>query len=472
MKPFFLLLVLMSATVLFAQARFDDHFEHKTMRIDFFHSGNAESEQFAIDDIRCDGLWSGSCKLIGDPLNLGLYRAVVTDSENGTELFTDGFASIFGEWQTIEEARTNWGTFHESLRIPWPKKPVVVRIEKRDPENRFQPLWEKTVDPAYRQVNPKVPAAAYRSFTIWGEDDPEHKLDIVILGDGYKSEEIEKFRSDARRLGTVLLDAEPYRSMKDRITLRAVETAAAESGVTRPHSGLFRNSPLSVRYSAFDSQRYALTTNNRAVRNAAATVPYDFTIILMNERTYGGGGIYKLYATVAADNAFSDYIVIHEMGHHLAALADEYYTSAVAYNTDSPITVEPWEKNVTAFLDGTCKWSHLITKGTPLPTPWDKEAFEEYGRSIESRRSDIRRRQAPESEMEELFQMQRRAEQTLFGRMKYKGRVGLFEGANYRSKGYFRSSVDCIMFTRSMKFCPVCQDTIARVIEQYSPSDS
>ena len=107
MKPFFLLLVLMSATVLFAQARFDDHFEHKTMRIDFFHSGNAESEQFAIDDIRCDGLWSGSCKLIGDPLNLGLYRAVVTDSENGTELFTDGFASIFGEWQTIEEARTN-----------------------------------------------------------------------------------------------------------------------------------------------------------------------------------------------------------------------------------------------------------------------------------------------------------------------------------------------------------------------------
>jgi hypothetical protein len=341
-------------------------------------------------------------------------------------------------------------------------------MDKRDAENRFQPIWQQAIDPANRQVNPTDPVSPFKSFKIWGDDDPEHRLDIVILGDGYSADEMEKFQSDARRLGLILINAEPYKSMQTKITLRGVETPSLGSGVTRPHAGIYRQTPLSVRYSAFDSERYALTGANKAVRDAAATVPYDFTIILMNEQTYGGGGIYKLYATVAADNAFSDYIVIHEMGHHLAALADEYYTSSVSYDTTAPITVEPWERNVTAYLNGQFKWSDMIRKGTPLPTPWDKEAFESHGRDIEVRRADIRARKAPESEMESLFFEQRDFEQTLFSKMKNRNRLGLYEGANYRDKGYYRSSVDCIMFTRSQNFCPVCQLTIAQVIEAHS----
>lgn len=459
---------LLSAVILWGQASFDDHFEHKTMRVDYFHTGNSSTDQFAIDDILCDGPWSGSSTQLGDALNLGPYRFVILDQTGQTTLFSDGFASIFGEWQTIPEAQEQTGTFHESVRFPWPKSPVILRIDKRDAQNVFQPVWQHKIDPAYRQINPTKPDSPFNSFVIWGDDDPEHRLDIVILGDGYRAEEMEKFRRDAQRLGTILINAEPYKSMQNRITLRGVETPSAVSGVTRPHFGLYRQTPLSVRYSAFDSERYALTKANKAVRDAAATVPYDFTIILMNEQTYGGGGIYKLYATVAADNAFSDYIVIHEMGHHLAALADEYYTSAVSYDTTAPITVEPWERNITAFLNGQFKWSEMIRKGTPLPTPWDKEAFEAHGQDIEARRANIRARKEPESEMEKLFFEQRDFEQSLFAKMKNKNRLGLYEGANYRSQGYYRSSVDCIMFTRSLSFCPVCQLTIAQVIEQQS----
>ena len=451
-----------------ADIMFTDYFENRTMRVDYFHSGDADGEQFALDEILCDGPWPGSTKNLHDHLDLGLYRLLVLDPESGRIIFSQGFASIFGEWQTIDAARREWGTFHESVRFPWPRNKVLLRIDKRDRENVFQPVWSREIDPADRGVNKAEASSPFKSFSIWGDDDPHHRLDIVFLGDGYRAEEMEKFRNDARRLAGELLAAEPYRSLKDKITIRGVETPAALSGVSRPHDGIYRRSPLGMTYSFFDSQRYAMTTDNKPVRDAAAVVPYDFKVILINESTYGGGGIHNLYAAVAADNAFSDYIVIHEMGHHLAALADEYYTSAVAYETESPITAEPWEKNISAFLDGRIKWADLIRPGLPLPTPWDQDAFERHGREVEKQRAALRARGAPESEMEELFRNQRRREQELFAKQKYRNETGLFEGANYRASGYFRPSLDCIMFTRSMKFCPVCRETIARVIEAYS----
>ena len=118
---------------------------------------------------------------------------------------------------------------------------------------------------------------------------------------------------------------------------------------------MFSRTPLSVHYSSFDSERYALSYDNRTIRDVASAVPYDFMYLLINEKTYGGGGIYQLYASVAVDNLFSDYIFVHEFGHHFAALADEYYSSSVSYQMPE-ITVEPWEANITALLDGKLKW--------------------------------------------------------------------------------------------------------------------
>ena len=54
---------------------------------------------------------------------------------------------------------------------------------------------------------------------------------------------------------------------------------------------------------------------------------------MVNDRKYGGGGIFNLFATVSADNAFTPYVFVHEFGHHFAGLADEYYTSDVAYGS-------------------------------------------------------------------------------------------------------------------------------------------
>jgi hypothetical protein len=224
---------------------------------------------------------------------------------------------------------------------------------------------------------------------------------------------------------------------------------------------------LTVHYSSFDSERYALSYDNRTIRDVASEVPYDLMVIMVNERTYGGGGIYNLYTTVAADNKFSEYIMIHEMGHHMAALADEYYTSSVSYEIPE-VKVEPWETNITALFDkDNLKWRDLVENNTPLPTPWNKEEFDKFGYSIQKERDSLRAAMVPETVMEELFTRQLNQENVYFAKEQYRGKVGAFEGAGYLAKGLYRPQIDCIMYTRRLVFCKVCSRTIENVIDQY-----
>jgi hypothetical protein len=446
---------------------FGQYFIDKTMRLDYFHSGTAREEHFAKEKVVSDGIWSGSKKTLLDDLNLGLYFFEVIDKESGVLLYSMGYSSVFGEWQTIPEASANWGTFNESVRFPWPKKPVTVVIKKRDAANKFVQIWNTDIDPSSRQVNPAEMIHTNKVDIITLNGPPDRKVDIVILGDGYQKDEMEKFREDASRLSGFLMGAEPFKSRSSDFNIRAVETPAESSGVSKPHHGVFRRTPLSVHYSSFDSERYALSYDNATIRDVASQVPYDLMVILVNERTYGGGGIYNLYTTVSAGNKFAEYIMIHEFGHHMAALADEYYTSSVSYEIPE-ITVEPWESNITAMFDkSNLKWKELVEDGTPLPTPWNKEEFDKAGYAIQKERDSLRNAMVPENIMEELFTKQMEQENGFFAVEKYRDKVGAFEGAGYLAKGLYRPQIDCIMYTRHMVFCRVCRRSIEKIIDHY-----
>ncbi len=141
-------------------------FSDKTMRFDFYHTGNAEQEIFSTDQVVSDGPWAGSVTQLIDELELGPYFFEVIDKETGQKLYSRGFANIFGEWQTTPEAAKEWKTFHESLRFPWPLKPVNLVVKKRDAENRFQAIWNTDIDPGSINVVPATPAIQYRSFVI------------------------------------------------------------------------------------------------------------------------------------------------------------------------------------------------------------------------------------------------------------------------------------------------------------------
>jgi hypothetical protein len=201
----------------------------------------------------------------------------------------------------------------------------------------------------------------------------------------------------------------------------------------------------------------------------ASFAPYEFVEILTNSRTYGGGGIFGQYSTVAADSLWAPYVFVHEFGHHFAALADEYFTSPVSYEPAGE-RVEPWEPNVTALLDPkNLKWKSLVSSGTPIPTPWSKEQFEKASREFQKKRAEIRAANAPEDQMDRLFTEERTFETKLLSSDAYYGKVGAFEGAMYEAKGYFRPQNDCIMFSRdTVPFCAVCQGAISRVIDLYT----
>ena len=441
----------------------------QTMRLDYYHTGNSSQEVFSVDRVLIEPLpWPGDLNRNIDDTNLGKYFFEVRDQKTKQIVYSRGFASIYGEWETTDEAKAMMRTFSESLRFPAPDAPVEIILKKRNKKNDWIDIWSTSIDPKDIFIDRSKPQAPARLIAIQKMGEPATKVDFLILGDGYTAREAIKFERDARRLTEVLFATSPFKEHRKDFNVWALCPPAAESGISRPSTGIYRDSPLGATYDAFGSERYVLAFDNRALRKVAQFAPYEFIEVLANNRTYGGGGIFNLYSTVAADNGFANYVFVHEFGHHFAGLADEYYTSPVAY-TPAPERIEPWEPNATALLDpATLKWKDLVLPDTPIPTRWNKESYEQYSREYQKRRTQIRKDNRPESEMEALFRENLAYEQAMFRKEKYWGRVGAFEGAMYEAKGYYRPEVDCIMFSRTNHFCAVCRRAIERIINLYS----
>ncbi|MHB0959992.1 MAG: IgA Peptidase M64 [Pirellulaceae bacterium] len=449
---------------------FEEYFCPQTMRVDYFHSGDAREDRIALERVVRDGSWAGSRTQMVDALDLGLYGFEVRDCSSQRLLYRRGFCSVFGEWQTTLPAQQVWGTYHESLRFPWPRQPVDVVLKRRH-EGDWRELWKISIDPHSRFVVRADTPPAENVWTVFENGSPAEKVDLLLLGDGYTRDDLQKFHMDVRRLVERLFAEEPFHSRRGDFNVRAVDVVSGSSGISQPREGIFHRSALSCQYNTFDLERYALTFDNRTVRDLAAAAPYDNLIILLNSTKYGGGGIYNDQTTVAADSPFADYILVHEFGHHLAGLGDEYYVSNVAYVTGKLPLVEPWEPNVTALLDPSrLKWKDLVDPQTPIPTPWKKDEYEAAAQQIQQRRQQgdtDPQGAALDKRMEKSMREEQAFMTELLGTDSYAGRVGAFEGAGYEAKGLYRPTVDCLMFSRNkVGFCPVCRRAIERAIDQ------
>ena len=413
----------------------------RTLRVDYFHTGNSAEERFSLDRLVQEPLpWPGSQTRAIDDTNLGKYFFEVIDRKTNRVVFSRGFASVFGEWETTGEAKTLQRTFSESLRFPAPDGPAQIVLKKRDAGNAFREVWSLALDPKDIFIDTSSPPSPGPLVEIQKMGDPAAKVDFLILGDGYTAAERPKFEKDARRLTELLFAVSPFRERRSDFNVWGLCPPAEESGISRPSAGVHRRSRIGSTYDAFGVERYVLTFENRSFRDVASFAPYEFVEILTNTRTYGGGGIFGLYSTVAADSLWAPYVFVHEFGHHFAGLADEYFTSAVAYEP-AAVRVEPWEPNVTALLDPQdLKWKDLVTPGTPVPTPWRKEEFEKVSREFQKRRREIRAANGPEDRMDALFLEERTQETRLLGGDA--GKVGAFEGAMYEAKGYYRPQSD------------------------------
>jgi len=449
---------------------FDQRFEDATLRAGFQHAGDARREELCLDHLRVDPGWAGSRTQLIDPSNLGKYRVELRDLATQSLLYSRGFASIFGEWETTGEAQRLSRAFEESVRVPCPRLPAQLRIEKRADDGSFRELATLAIDPASRHVDRSPPLRLGEVVTLFENGPAANRVDLLLVAEGYSAAQRDKFLGDARRLSEVLFQTEPFKRRRPDFNLRALFLPAQQPGISNPRKGVWRNSPLGLSFNAFDSDRYVLTQRDFVLREAVAQVAHDALILLFNERKYGGGGIYNLWATVAADTEPAAYVFVHEFGHSFAGLADEYYTSQVAYENVVAPGVEPWEPNVTALLDpAKLKWRDLVAADTPLPTPWEQARFDAVDLDYQRRRQELLAQKVDEERMEALFREVKSATSPLLAGERFAGKVGAFEGASYQAKGLYRPAADCIMFTRNpSSFCPVCERALERTIDTFS----
>src|SRR5919205_558414 len=104
----------------------------QTMRLDYYHTGDATHEVFSVDRVRLEPLpWPGDPQRAIDETNLGKYFFEVRDERTKRVLYSRGFSSVYGEWETTDEAKNTARTFSESLRFPAPTAPVQIVLQKR-----------------------------------------------------------------------------------------------------------------------------------------------------------------------------------------------------------------------------------------------------------------------------------------------------------------------------------------------------
>jgi hypothetical protein len=256
-----------------------------------------------------------------------------------------------------------------------------------------------------------------------------------------------------------------------------------DSGIDEPRAGIDKNTAVNATFNSMGSERYVLTEDNKSLRDIAGHVPYDALYIMVNSSRYGGGGIYNFYCVYTSDNIDSDYLMVHEFGHSFFGLADEYYTSSTAYNDFYSPDYEPAEPNITALKDPeNVKWKHLLSEGIAVPTPWAKVEFDSLDLNWQQERAELndhiaklQKDEAPDAEVlaaktlyDQKSEARNQAVQQYLESSEFAGKVGAFEGAGYMSTGLYRPSINCIMFTRTDYFCPVCRKAMQEVIDSYS----
>lgn len=454
-----------------ATETYSRYFGTSTMRVDYYHTGTKGEERFSLDCVYEEGPWPGSKTQLLDTLNLGEFIVRVYDRATNVLIYSRGFSSVFHEWQTTDEAAAGvYRTFGETVRFPFPLRAVQVSISRRDRRLVFRELFSTVIDPADpTAVRREKRPALYAVKPLMQNGPSAQKVDILILGDGYSKTDLEKFRSDAAHYNDVMFGTRPFAQRKKDFNVWTIEVVSDDSGIDVPDRNVWKSNALGCAYNTFGSPRYALTTENRTLRDIAAAAPYDHLCILVNDTRYGGGGIFNQYTTTYTKEEKDsqkwqmDYVYVHEFGHSFGGLADEYYNAETGYNEFYPVGVEPWEPNITALLDKqNVKWKDLLTPGVAVPAVWQKAAFD----SIETLRGKLDRL-APDyyEKREPLY----RASTEILRSPEWAGKVGIFEGAGYVSRGLYRPAIDCRMFSLSLvDFDPVCSAALERVINLYS----
>ncbi|MBN1300325.1 MAG: peptidase M64 [Melioribacteraceae bacterium] len=409
-------------SVISAQSKFDEYFYDKTMRVDYFHIGTDNNEEYILDEIIEEPIYPGTKTALIDTFFYGNHFFNVYDYSSNTLLYSKGFSSLFQEWQTTDEAKILKRSFEETIVFPYPRNKIRLEILSRNKKKIFEKKFELEIDPDdyFIRTEQKL---KFETKKIHYSGDPSENLDIVFIPEGYTKDQLNNFIDKCKSMVEYLFTYDPFINYKNSINVWAVMAPSLEQGADIPGDDKWVNTLVNSSYYTFNSERYLMKTSVKNVRDVASNAPYEQIVILVNSEKYGGGGIYNYYSITCANDERANRVFVHEFGHGFAGLADEYGADDT-YNEFYPLDTEPWEPNITTLVDFDKKWKNMIQESTPVPTPDEKDYY------------DV---------------------------------VGLFEGAGYVNKGVYRPTHSSIMRVLSAEsFNEPSVQAIERLIKFYS----
>lgn len=413
--------VFLSGSSLKAQdIKYDDFFTDEALRLDMYHFGTLDAEDYSLKSVWRMPKYSGPEKTLFP----GLYGEYVLNitTEDGSLIFSKPYSTLFEEWQDSDMVGEGPRVFQETRFIPFPRQAVDIEIYTRRSDTKLVKIWEFHFDPQknwYRRDYPAPPA----SKLISGADNIREQVDVAIVAEGYTADEMDDFEQDAAAFVKEFLETPPFDQHKEDFSFRIVKAVSEESGCDLPGINIWKNSIADARFYTLGSERYLTTLAYHNLMDIVSTVPHDQVILLVNTEKYGGGGIFNHFSVVSAHHSLSKQVLAHEFGHAFGGLADEYYTSSTAYVRHPDTGYEWHHPNVTTLVNFDSKWKHMVHDTVPIPTP----DIEEYDNT-----------------------------------------VGAFEGGRYLEKGVYRPYRNCRMRSTQAGFCPVCQSVLTDIIDYYS----
>lgn len=425
MKRFLVYLLAMTAIMGLRAQSFDEFFEDKTLRIDYSFGGNAQQQTIGLDELASLPTWAGRRHNLDRLPLAGNGQITVRDVATGKVIYRTSFSSLFQEWLTTDEAQSVSKHFENTFLVPYPKQKVEVEVSLLNNRRQEVARLKHVVDPADILIHTKGVDRIQPHRYLHQGGSYADCIDVAILAEGYTAQEMEGFYKDAQRACEALFAHEPFGSMKHKFNIVAVGAPSADSGVSVPRRGEWKETVVHSHFDTFYSARYLTTSHVKDLHNALAGIPYEHIIILANTNVYGGGGIYNSYTLTTTHHPQFAPVVVHEFGHSFGGLGDEYYYDNDLMTDTYPLDVEPWEPNITTLVDFASKWEALLPTDCPRPTP------------------TAQAKQFP---------------------------VGLYEGGGYSAKGIYRPADNCRMRTNDHPgFCLACQEALKKLILFYVP---
>ena len=160
--------------------------------------------------------------------------------------------------------------------------------------------------------------------TIINNGSAANRVDIAILGDGYTSGQMQKYRDDVQSLMTRFFNEEPFGEYRNFFNVHRIDVISSQSGADHPERSVLVNTALDATYNCSGIQRLIcvnLAKVNTILGGSVTPSQRDVVFVIVNDPEYGGSGG---SVAVTSTNSLFLLTIHHEVGHSLGMLADEY----------------------------------------------------------------------------------------------------------------------------------------------------